>query len=100
MTEQKAVTRYTLVPIGMVLAAIILTTAITNYLWADKTVVAILRVESESLRREFNIYRKATNARMDHQAITLYKVDTALRLFAQKLDVTLPDTMSTPPSVR
>jgi len=90
MTEGRAINKYTLVPLTMVLGAVVATTAVTNYLWADKTQLAILQAETASLRREFETYKEATDDKLDIHLGTLHRMDVAIKLIAQKLDVVLP----------
>ena len=91
MTEAKAVNKYTLVPIGMVLAAVVATTAVNHYLGTEKTALAVLKSENAAIRREFESYKQVTDGKLGDYLKTLHGMDTAIKLIAQKLEVDLPE---------
>lgn len=102
MQEGRVINKYTLVPVGLIFAAVALTAGVARYVWADKAELITLKSDNAALRREFDAYRisndtrfttyvASNNGKMEAITSSLHSLDISVRLIAQKLEVDLPE---------
>lgn len=97
MTEGKIVNKYTLVPVGAVLAAIITTAAVMNYMWSDKSRVTVLETtvvaqqkEIDSLRADLTKFQDTVADRLQQQTQLLQNIDRAVVRLTERLNADTP----------
>lgn len=89
LSEGRVISKYTVVPIGLVIAAIAGTFAFCNYLYADKAKMAVLEAKTGTLQTQFDQYKTANDLKMVTLATTLNRIDKNVAVIAAGLDVAI-----------
>ena len=87
MSEGKIVNKYTLIPVGVLVAGVILTIAVMQWLYADKTRLTVLEGEVKSLKAR----QLANNITTQQHNETLNRIDKTVAVIAAKLHVQIPE---------
>lgn len=89
MTERSVVNKYTLVPVGAVIAAIVITIGVMNWVNTDKERILTLEMQTKQLEKDNADLRHkidAMNDKLDAQSATLAQLGQQLAIVNSKLD--------------
>lgn len=89
MTERSIVNKYTLVPVGAVIAAVVMTIGVMGWVNSDRDRILTLEIQNKQMKTENAELRhkiEAMNDKLDKQALTLAKLGEQLAVVSSKLD--------------
>lgn len=84
--EVKVISRFTLVPVTLVLAAVVGTFSVSNWFWVDKTRIALIEQKADNTQAALNEYKADVSRKMEKMTETLTRIDKNVAVIAAKND--------------